>query len=715
MVANVRGYTPNYNFKLINFDVPRWHTLEYENWAIVDGLFLSMGTPPIRGAWQNSTLYLEGDRVFDPQTSEIYRTTVTHTSAPTGLFEADRDAHPGYWILQTLGVPAYRGAWEPDVAYYLGDLVYTDDFVYHLCIDSHTSQATFDLNAGDWQTVFDPSDAVEAVDADRIAAEAAAAAALVCQEAACACAAAAATSETNAAQSEMNAAASESNASDSAASAAGSAINAAQSAAEAAASAASVAGQAESLRGTSLTPNDITTGTMTFTTQPDKQFNPGVFMTITATNDMSQVLSGQVVSYVGDQLTLDIKKAEGSGNYADWQLYVSASIGLDGDPGEPGTANITTSTTPPSSPVSGALWWESDTGVMYVYYQDIDSSQWVVASPQPNTDNFVQKTGDKMLGHLELASGPSAQHAVRKDYVDGLVTNIHIENYATLNSPIFIGDPQAPTPTPVTDSDTSVATTEFVQAAIQFALANFTIFSTGDVKLTFKNTPDAGWLMMNDGTIGSPVSGATVANTACQALFITMWNNISNTYCAVSGGRGANAAADWAANKTLALPKALGRALAIAGGGSGLTARALGQFLGEEAHTLSAAEQQNMAVSVGVNTSVSVNVSVNVNTSTWTEFGSSGSTSEAVTGVSLYSGGPGTGGGEQSTAGGVNVSTGALGCSVYGGGWGNGTGSGSGSGSGTGTGSGSGGTTNGGGQGHNNMQPSAFFNVMVKL
>ena len=69
MVANIRGYTPNYSFKLINFDTPRWHTLEYSNWNMVDAMFLQDGTPQMRGVWQNNTAYLEGDRVFDEETS----------------------------------------------------------------------------------------------------------------------------------------------------------------------------------------------------------------------------------------------------------------------------------------------------------------------------------------------------------------------------------------------------------------------------------------------------------------------------------------------------------------------------------------------------------------------------------------------------------------------------------------------------------------------
>ncbi|HKR19968.1 MAG TPA: hypothetical protein VJS41_07475 [Stellaceae bacterium] len=122
-------------------------------------------------------------------------------------------------------------------------------------------------------------------------------------------------------------------------------------------------------------------------------------------------------------------------------------------------------------------------------------------------------------------------------------------------------------------------------------LINVGAFTTGDVKLTFKTVADTGWVMMSDGTIGSASSsGTTRANADCQNLFTLLWNNISNANCPVSSGRGASAAADWSANKTIALPKALGRALAIAGSGAGLTTRNLGDTTGEETHTLTQAE-----------------------------------------------------------------------------------------------------------------------------
>src|SRR5205823_5859794 len=69
-----------------------------------------------------------------------------------------------------------------------------------------------------------------------------------------------------------------------------------------------------------------------------------------------------------------------------------------------------------------------------------------------------------------------------------------------------------------------------------------------------------------------------------------LWTNTVDADCAVSTGRGASAAADYAAHKTIALPKTLGRALASYGAGSGLTSRALAHVVGEETHQLTIAE-----------------------------------------------------------------------------------------------------------------------------
>jgi len=134
--------------------------------------------------------------------------------------------------------------------------------------------------------------------------------------------------------------------------------------------------------------------------------------------------------------------------------------------------------------------------------------------------------------------------------------------------------------------------------ALQIAGVNFGGFTTGDVKLTFKTTADAGWVMMNDSTIGDASSNATYANALSSALFILLYNNLADADAPIltSGGaattRGAqgSAATAFANHCRLTLPLVLGRALAGAGAGAGLTSRALGHAVGEETHTLVAGE-----------------------------------------------------------------------------------------------------------------------------
>ena len=81
-----------------------------------------------------------------------------------------------------------------------------------------------------------------------------------------------------------------------------------------------------------------------------------------------------------------------------------------------------------------------------------------------------------------------------------------------------------------------------------------TVFVTGDVLWLPIQGTRAGWTRANGRTIGSASSGATErANADTSALFAYLWNNFSNAVCPVSTGRGANAAADFGANKTITL------------------------------------------------------------------------------------------------------------------------------------------------------------------
>lgn len=86
------------------------------------------------------------------------------------------------------------------------------------------------------------------------------------------------------------------------------------------------------------------------------------------------------------------------------------------------------------------------------------------------------------------------------------------------------------------------------------------VFKTRDIKIRFDDQPLAGYVRLNGRTIGSASSGATErANADTQSLYEELWSfaNVS-----VTGGKGATAAADFAANKPLVLPDMAGRLLA---------------------------------------------------------------------------------------------------------------------------------------------------------
>lgn len=114
---------------------------------------------------------------------------------------------------------------------------------------------------------------------------------------------------------------------------------------------------------------------------------------------------------------------------------------------------------------------------------------------------------------------------------------------------------------------------------------------TGDIKTSLISSAPNGWVAMNDGSIGETGSGATNrANQDTFQLYKTIWDGVLDAWAPVSTGRGATAVADFIAGKTLTLPRSLGRALAGAGSGAGLSPRVLGEYTGAETHTLLAAE-----------------------------------------------------------------------------------------------------------------------------
>lgn len=198
-----------------------------------------------------------------------------------------------------------------------------------------------------------------------------------------------------------------------------------------------------------------------------------------------------------------------------------------------------------------------------------------------------------------------------------------------------------------------------------------TAFSTGDLKPTHKTTADTTWILWVDGTIGDGSSSGTVrANADTAALFALYWT-YGNTLCPIAGGYGVSAAADYAAHKAISLPLGSGRVLGLAGSGSGLTTRVVGASVGEETHLLALTE---------VPAHTHANVLSDPGHGHSVEFGAVGSGS-SVTTITNGSLSGNTTGVVLSNTTGVSITN----------------------------------QSQGGGLAHNNMQPTAFINVMIKL
>jgi hypothetical protein len=57
-----------------------------------------------------------------------------------------------------------------------------------------------------------------------------------------------------------------------------------------------------------------------------------------------------------------------------------------------GGASIIVSDTPPVGAPDNALWWDSSSGLLWLRFNDGTSTQWVIASPEPDFSTFTTKT-----------------------------------------------------------------------------------------------------------------------------------------------------------------------------------------------------------------------------------------------------------------------------------------------------------------------------------
>lgn len=108
-------------------------------------------------------------------------------------------------------------------------------------------------------------------------------------------------------------------------------------------------------------------------------------------------------------LTTDLQLGELAINTFDGKLFLKKDNGtasiVEIGAGGGGGASVTISDTAPSSPSAGNLWWNSSEGQMYIYYNDGNTSQWVIANAFVGSSvAYLPITGGTVNGNLNVST-----------------------------------------------------------------------------------------------------------------------------------------------------------------------------------------------------------------------------------------------------------------------------------------------------------------------
>ena len=156
-------------------------------------------------------------------------------------------------------------------------------------------------------------------------------------------------------------------------------------------------------------------------------------------------------------------------------------------PGGGGGGGFTSSTTPPASPTEGHEWLDENTGILYTYFIDANTSQWVEWGPNPFS--LVGPTGAGATG----ATGP-----------------------------YLVGIPQS-TNTTIVAADAG----KHVNVTTAVTINSSTAFQIGDMCIIYNNT---------NGTIAINATGITLyfAGTALTGNRLLAPRGLGNILCVAS-------------------------------------------------------------------------------------------------------------------------------------------------------------------------------------
>jgi len=211
------------------------------------------------------------------------------------------------------------------------------------------------------------------------------------------------------------------------------------------------------------------------------------------------------------------------------------------------------STTPPTNPMPGEVWLNSEDGQTYVYYVDTDSAQWISAasgvsgpntvttSTTTNITGILQGNGSVVSGvtsttgsgNLVFATSPTLVTPVLGTPTSGALTN------CTADGTNAVGYRNVPISGSAKSSSYSLTTADVgkyieVTTGGSITVPNST-FATGDVLSIFNNTSGAITLTMSITTayIGGTDSDKATISLATRGVATILF--ISGTLCVVSG------------------------------------------------------------------------------------------------------------------------------------------------------------------------------------
>jgi hypothetical protein len=163
------------------------------------------------------------------------------------------------------------------------------------------------------------------------------------------------------------------------------ASNAAQSAIDAQASADAAAAIANAFIGTSTTSWTPTVGSKAFTTQSGELYTSGIYITVVSAAHPAEYGWGQVTSYSGTTLTVDVQLASGSTARADWNISLSGVRGATG-----ATITVTSVIRTSGTGASGT------TDTYTITYSDSSTATFTVYNGADGTG-----VGDMLLGTVQ--------------------------------------------------------------------------------------------------------------------------------------------------------------------------------------------------------------------------------------------------------------------------------------------------------------------------